>query len=139
MKTGIRRRTLISAVCTATLCAVVVRGAIGVERFRPVMVDPDRHLIAGQSLACRVETTGGPEDVTIYSDPLGAVSYQGRIQGSTATVSAQTATTVPNGPVTIYFTTDGSTTVSATTTAGLTNDEPVWGHPSQAPSPTPTP
>jgi hypothetical protein len=88
----------------------------------PIHLATSSTFMAGQPLACSVQLTTSPAQVTIYSSPLGAVSYSGSVASSTATVSAKTSPTV-TGPITIYLKTDGAQTCStmATATAGTTS------------------
>jgi len=84
----------------------------------PIHLGVSSRYTAGQPLACSVQLTSGPSQVTIYSQPLGAVSFTGSIDSSTATVSAVTS---PNatGSVTVYLKTSGTQTCSTVSYANV--------------------
>jgi len=79
-------------------------------QYQPIFIDSANSVVAGSALSVGVGVQG-PTSITIYSDPVGAVSYSGTVDSTTATVSAATD---PNasGPVTVYLATDGESTVS---------------------------
>lgn len=85
--------------------------------YEPIYISAQQPISAGIPLPCSVGLTGGPSDITISSDPAGAVSYSGTVSGSSSTVNATTDPNLaPNTPVTVYLQTDGSTVVNTYTT-----------------------
>jgi hypothetical protein len=76
---------------------------------QPVDVDPKAPINPGSALAVGVQLTGA-SNITIYSSPLGAVSYSG-YANATDTVYAATSAS-DTGTVTVYLETDGTTIVN---------------------------
>ena len=117
MNTCFTRRQIAAttAIVMAVCLPMVVRthAARGGE-LQPIRVITNDDITVGQALPITVSLQG-PAEVHIYSDPVGAVSYDGAINGTSGTVYAYTASTGTTGPVTIYAITDGETVVATQT------------------------
>lgn len=127
-----------AAALTATIFAPAGFGShprIALWETQPVIFAIPSSTSPGQDLNCAVafaeETqpeparpsdaafkaaTSGGKHVTVYSDPVGVVSYSGTVSGSSAVLPAHVSADAAPGPVTVFIETDGSSTVSATTT-----------------------
>lgn len=73
-------------------------------------------------MGCSVGLTGAPATVTIYSDPPGAVTFQGTVSQVSQTVWASTDPNLDSRVVTVYVKTDGAQIVS--TQASVATTEP---------------
>lgn len=111
---------LVSSVCqkiglVAIALSVGASWAAAIIHFEPVdlRVSP---ILAGQKVACQVVLEGGPQQVTLTSNPPGAVSFSGEVSQADSTIMADTASNVV-GPVTVYLTTGGTRVVEFTTVA----------------------
>lgn len=91
----------------------VVRGGV---TFQPIFFSTAASFNAGDPLPCSIELEGGPQSVTVYSNPPGVVSYQGVVAAS-ATVQAATNSSAVTGSVVIYVITDGQVVKSHRTRA----------------------
>lgn len=113
----VSRRILASSFTTfsvAALCLLSMPVATSRTHYQGLLIVPQTSITRGQALACNVQLEGSPENITIRSNPPGAVSYSGLMTSSTGTVYATTASTISVASVTLYLETDGATTVSAT-------------------------
>jgi len=90
-----------------------VRGGV---TFEPISLSSSTTFEPGSPLPCTVQLDGGPQNITIYSNPVGVVSYQGVISQS-ETVQATTNASASAGYVTVYVVTDGQVVRSALTRA----------------------
>jgi hypothetical protein len=100
------------AVTGATTLAFAPR-AHSIDLIEVIDFQPRKALVPGEALTCALTlsgTAGATTPVHIYSEPAGAVTFDGVITttGSTATVTATTSPDVDAGSVTIYVTTDGN-------------------------------
>jgi hypothetical protein len=124
-----RRASAIRTALFVALGVFISLFAVG-QKARSLQIAEPIHLAAnstftpGQPLSCSVQLTSGPSQVTIYSQPLGAVSFNGSVSSSTATVSAATSSTA-TGTITLYVKTDGAQTCSTMTTATLGSVAPM--------------
>ena len=139
----VRRNIHIAATVTAvTALAATIFAPAGFGRgfstaafweTTPVIVGVPPTTAPGQNLNCAVAFESEPKpanpagvsagaaasdtnNVTVYSDPPGAVSYSGTVTGSNAVIPAHVAADAAPGVVTIFIQTDGSSPASATTT-----------------------
>lgn len=87
----------------------------------PVIIEVPAVVSPGQDIPCTVTFEAQPEtanakNVTVYSDPPGAVSYSGTVTGSSAVIPAHVSANAAPGIVTIFIQTDNSSPSTATTT-----------------------
>jgi hypothetical protein len=98
-----------------------------VIKYVPAVVNPGQDLYCAVALEAQPESAdplgadvvaaeGAPKNVTIYSDPPGAVSYSGTVTGSNVVIPAHVAADAAPGVVTIFIQTDNSSPATATTT-----------------------
>ena len=69
-------------------------------------------LTAGEPVECTVSVTEAPANVVIYSDPPGAISFEGTVTSTTQAVQAATDANA-SGSVTLYARTADGTQVMA--------------------------
>lgn len=112
---GGRRKKLVLAwggILAATV--VLSTGAYSHDSWEPVSLHVENNvLVPGGTAECLVQMTGGPESVTIYSDPPG-VSYHGTLESATDTVDVQVSPYLDASEVTLYVQSDGERVVSTT-------------------------
>lgn len=117
---------LVSSIALASLCvsSVLLPGSISRSAdYEPIGIVSDETLVTGQPLPCQVNLDGPSATVTVYSNPPGAVSFQGTVQNG-AIFEASTDPNLTHGQnVTVYAITDGQTVV-ATTTAVYSDNAP---------------
>lgn len=91
-------------------------GGLSRTAARSLTDDPPTY-VPGDDIQLHVTLTDSPETVTVYSDPDGAVFYEGEVDSTDETITVPTALTTSAGNVTIYATTGeghvGSTVVTA--------------------------
>lgn len=76
-----------------------------------IAVIPDV-LVPGQPLPVQVELNGTGEDVvTVFSNPPGAVSYQGTLRSGDTVSAATSSSLTSSSVVTVYAVTDGQSVV----------------------------
>lgn len=131
LKILLRRRALsarsTSIVLACAACAVGVmaftKSAQSGGFYEPIFLTANAaSATPGQPLSCTVQLTGGPEHITVYSSPAGAVSYSGTVSSATATFTASTSST-SFGSATVYVVTDGQQ-VASTRVRFQNNDAP---------------
>lgn len=118
------RRLRLSIAAAAAMTFVISVGlgtagsvpAQGVGIYHPIEIYAPSTFSSGESITCDVTLTGAPAAITIYSDPPGAVSYQGTVSSANSTVLAATDANTPEGPVTIFLKTDGTYTAQTSAT-----------------------
>lgn len=122
---GHRSSRLVSSIALAFLCvsSVLLPGSVASSReYEPIGIVSDETLVTGQPLPCQVSLDGPSATVTVYSNPTGAVSFQGTVQNG-ATFEASTDPNLTHGQnVTVYAITDGQTVVATTTAVYVDNN-----------------
>jgi hypothetical protein len=110
------------AACAFGLTAFLAP-ARGGDFVEPIDLVAPPSYTPGTTINVQVQTTGAPSEVHIYSNPPGAVSYDGSISTASATIPVATD---PNtsGDVTIYFSTGGQQVVAETTEAADVAESP---------------
>jgi hypothetical protein len=109
-----RRKLALASLGSVAALAGLAFGAQGADQFEPVQLQVTGNvLVPGATAECQVQMTGGPEHVTIYSNPPG-VSYQGTLETATDTVDIPVPADFPAGYVTLYVQSDGKQVVSTT-------------------------
>jgi hypothetical protein len=113
---GVRHLTVVIASAIAICVPFAPKtGAVRAGEYQPITVVTKSCLTPGNTLPLDIQLQG-PATVHVYSDPVGAVSYDGDIDGTEATVDATTSSTGSTGTVTVYVETDGETVVSTNVT-----------------------
>ncbi len=113
---------LLTILCAGSFL-LTSRAALSMAEYEPIGLVSDTTIVPGNPLACQVSLTGPSATVTVYSNPPGAVSFQGTVQDS-ATFQADTDPNLSQGQsVTVYVITDGEQVVATTTHAY--SDTPV--------------
>lgn len=120
-KTLARRRIIAAAIFVVSSVGAATGASVvrGLGFHEPIIITGPKTFAPGDPLPCNVTLDGGPEQITIYSDPPGAVSFTGALNGATGTVQASTSASTTPGTVTVYLITDGATVVSTTTNAAV--------------------
>lgn len=111
-----RRRffRVLPAALTVLFAATALSVAPPVEsyEYEPILLDVDDSFMPGDLVDCRVELTGVPENIHITSSPSGVISYHGPVSSANSTVTVQSNPNASAGPVTVYLTVTGNSTVS---------------------------
>jgi len=108
---------IIAGVAAASLSLIASRHAVRGGEYQPIIITTPKTYAPGDDIPVAV-TTEGPATVSVYSDPPGAVTGTGNVDGTTGTVYASTSSTTSDSTVTVYAATDGETVVSTDTTPG---------------------
>ena len=103
-------RTALAATGTFTVLFTALGGGLarGGPIHQPIEMSLTSPILPGEPVDCAYELTGGPANITVYSDPPGVVSYQGTVSEADGVVTLSTDPAAEPGPVTVYLTTDGS-------------------------------